>query len=455
MRRTNSYDASFPTSEAKRIYCEFAAASDCCYNEINYRRHQAYFNPEKDVYDVDVRTLREDYVPIIGSGTFDQLERENRASWNSYFRLKAKYEDPDNNSVTDRPGLPGYWGNRREGYPLRTLIRNDLYEFKWGAEKSTLEFTIGKALKEKYGYGYYERLRLEVHGVPRWEGKNGQVELWFDEEYDTVRVRHVVKQPQLLHERGQTYTPTRNANQSTASRAAIDVGANNTITVATDAGDAVVFQAHREFNHFHSLTKRIADAQSKLPPYTYSSVRIRRLYDTRSRRRDHHRDTAVRYVAEWLVARGVEEVVVGDLRDVLSTHWSARVNEKTHAFWSHGQLSTRLEHTFEEVGLLLGFVSEAGSSSTCPECQSENVDRDGDRFDCLACGYREHSDVVGARNLLAEPCGENGSMARPATDGSGRASDGDLFEVTYLQWDDHSWTAKHEGHSTNEAFANP
>lgn len=465
--RTNQLTASFPSETAKQVFCEFAAASDACYNAVNYRRQQAYFADDESVWDAPIRELREEYVPVIGSGTFDQIERKNADSWAAFFRLLDKFNDPENQSVTEKPSVPGYWGNRSDGYPLRTLVRNDLYEFEWSDDGSTVEFTIGKALKEKYDYGYYERLRLDVQGEPRWTGDDGQLELCYDEDFDVVRVNHTVRQPDLRtsgHSHTQSGHTNRLAPSSDARFAAIDLGANNTITAITSAGEAVVCNARSEFERFHSLSERIAALQSELPTGVYSSQQIRRTYARRGNRRDHHIDATVRLVAEWLHDAGVEYVIVGDLTNVLSTHWSTRVNEKTHNFWSHGVLTDRIEHTFEEVGLEWSEESEAGSSSTCPACSSEHVERDGDLLDCLDCGYRGHSDVVGAVNLLVEhtdvSSDDVGLMAQPAGHDAGRSWRGDV-QVTHLKWDDHAWTPthaserEHAGHSTNEASANP
>jgi len=65
-------------------------------------------------------------------------------------------------------GKPGYWGNEREGRDLRTYIRNTSYSVEWG-EFSRLEILVGQDLKDEYGLGYRERLRLEVRGEPNWK----------------------------------------------------------------------------------------------------------------------------------------------------------------------------------------------------------------------------------------------------------------------------------------------
>ena len=57
---------------------------------------------------------------------------------------------------------------------------------------------------------------------------------------------------------------------------------------------------------------------------------------------------------------------VGDLTDVLETHWSADVNEKTHAFWSHNELTDCINLTFGDVDITVAEVGEYNTSSHCP-----------------------------------------------------------------------------------------
>jgi len=38
--------------------------------------------------------------------------------WESFFEQLDKYHNPENQSVTEKPIVPGYWGSRSEGYPL-------------------------------------------------------------------------------------------------------------------------------------------------------------------------------------------------------------------------------------------------------------------------------------------------------------------------------------------------
>jgi putative transposase len=145
----------------------------------------------------------------------------------------------------------------------------------------------------------------------------------------------------------------------------------------------------------------------------------------------------VKHAADWLLARNVETVYVGELTDVLETHWSASVNEKTHAFWSHRQLVERINLTFGDVGITVLEKGEYDSSSECPDCGSETVTRTGDQFRCKACDLEAHADVAGAWNILQE---EVGPMARPAALSADRGRDAPHDEGAYWEWDDHDWT---------------
>ena len=107
--------------------------------------------------------LYDKYAPVVGTGTAQQLIRKNGETWESFEELDA---DPD-----EDPGLPGYWGNRDDGYPLRGVVRQDLYEINWNSNGSTIEIPVGKALNEKYDIpGRRYRVTLELRGDPRWSG---------------------------------------------------------------------------------------------------------------------------------------------------------------------------------------------------------------------------------------------------------------------------------------------
>jgi len=438
-QRTNEYTATPTTERYRQCLFEWLVAHAPLWNQINYRRRQQYFDEDGDVWAADYTDLYDEYAPVLGKAACQQVARKNSEAWRSHFDLLDTYYS-DDPSVTEKPSPPGYWGNRDDGYELHGLVRNDLYTFDWNEDRSTLEFGVGDVLEEKYDFEYQERVTLEVRGNPQWDGDDARLELVYDEAADTLRVKHPVRiRPDNLREqRLDAYTHTLNAENTTHS-AAIDVGANNTLAIVTSTGDTAVYHARPEFDQFQALSALIAELQSQLPDDQYTSQRIRRVYDERGEKRDHSRDAAVKHASEWLLERNVDTVYVGDLTNVLDAHWSAAVNEKTHAFWSHRQLIERIDLTLGDVGITVEQVSEFDSSSECPKCGSDDVTRAGDSFRCHACELDAHSDIAGAWNLLQA---EVGPMARPAALSAERGRDvpdNTACDGAYWEWNGHDW----------------
>ena len=101
---------------------------------------------------------------------------------------------------------------------------------------------------------------------------------------------------------------------------ALDIGANNLVACTTTTGEQYLYEGRELFQRFRDTTREIARLQSKLPEGRYSSERIRRLYEKRTRRRDHAQEALCRDLLERLYAEGVSTVYIGGLTDVLDTH---------------------------------------------------------------------------------------------------------------------------------------
>jgi putative transposase len=402
VRRTNTFAVRPRSEQDEHLLREVLDASASLWNELTYERRQQFFEGES-VW--DTADYRKQYVGVLGSATAQQVIRKNSEAWRSFFAAREDGEDT---------APPGYWGNEDEGRELRTYIRNDQYTLEIG-ERSRLEIPVGQDLKDEYGLGYHDRLRLEVAGDPKWEGEQGRLELYYDEVADTFRAIQPVTVPD-----------SRRDSPLASEEAALDVGANNLVACTTTTGQQYLYEGRDLFARFRETTEEIARLQSKLCEGRYSSRLIRRLYRKRTRRRDHAQDALVRDLMERLYDKGVATVYVGDLTDVLSEHWSAEVNEKTHQFWAYRSFIDRLATTAEEYGITVEVKSEAYTTAECPECgERDDTERDGDVFRCL-CGYEGHADLDASRTFLERQAGESevGSMARPVR----------------LTWDDHNWS---------------
>ncbi|QKY21931.1 transposase (plasmid) [Halolamina sp. CBA1230] len=405
MKRVNEFEVHPRTPEQREALLELLDASAALWNELTYNRRQAFFDGNS-VWRATNPSDR--YKDVLGSATAQQIPRKNSEAWRSFFALNEKYYDGNRGG---KPSPPGYWGNEDDGRELRTYIRNDQYTLQWG-NRSRLEIPVGKALKDEYDIT--GRLRLEACGDPKWRGEQGRLELVYDEARDRFRALQPVTVPD-----------SRRDSPLASHEAALDVGANNLVACTTTAGQQFLYEGRSLFERFRDTTEEIAHYQSKLDDQRRTSKRIDRLYRQRTERRNHAQDALVRDLVERLYKEGVCRVYVGDLEDVLETHWKCVVNEKTHNFWAFSRFTDRLECVCEEYGIEVVERSESWTTRECPECgEREETHRNGDVFRCTACGFEGHSDLKASRVFLDRETGsEGGPMARPVR----------------FEWDNHEW----------------
>ncbi|MDZ7731447.1 MAG: transposase [Natrialbaceae archaeon] len=421
MRRVNSFTVVPRSAPDEELLRRLLDASASLWNQLNYERRQNFTDPATDRSVWETEDYRKQYVGVLGSATAQQVIRKNDSAWKSFFALAEAGEDN---------GLPGYWGNEEDGRELRTYIRNDQYTLRW-SDRSTIELTVGSDLKDEYDMGTRERLTLEVRGRPKWSGDQGRLEIYDDEVSDQYRAI----QPVTVDDSRQD-TPL--ADES----AALDIGANNLVACTTTTGRQYLYEGRALFKRFRETTQHIADLQSKLKREEgrYMSKRIRRLYRRRTRRRDHAMDALARDLFERLYAQGVATVYVGDLTDVLETHWSVTANAKTHSFWAFRAFIDRLACTAEEFGITVEVRTEAWTSQMCPPCEStETTTRHRDTLTC-PCGFEGHADLTASETFLRRHAEDVlRPMARPVC----------------LTWDDHRWSASPRAHRPSEVHTYP
>jgi putative transposase len=152
MRRTNTFEVIPQSEQDEAVLRRLLNASASLWNQLTYTRRQQFFAGE-NIWDCE--NFYDEYVDVLGSATTQQVTRVNDAAWRSFFEMV----DEADQEVSP----PGYWGNHADGRDLRTYIRNDAYTISWG-ERSRLEVPIGGQLKDEYGFGRFERLRVAVRG---------------------------------------------------------------------------------------------------------------------------------------------------------------------------------------------------------------------------------------------------------------------------------------------------
>lgn len=251
MKRTNAFEVVPLSDEDEELLRRVMDATSSLWNELTYERRQNFFAGDS-VWETE--DYRRRYVGVLGSATAQQAIRKNDQAWRGFFDS----EEPD-------AGLPGYWGNEEKGRDLRWYGRNDQYTIQWN-DRSRIEIPVGKELKDEFGLGHTERLRLEVRGDPRWDGKQGQLEIQCDERTETYNAYQPVE---VADSHPRLGTPL--ADET----AALDLGANTIVACTTTTGEQYLYAGRDLFERFHETTREIARLQLKLPDGQYSSHRIR------------------------------------------------------------------------------------------------------------------------------------------------------------------------------------
>ena len=417
MKRTNTFAVRPLSDDGEQLLRDLLDASAALWNEVNYERLMRYNDEDhfedEGVWDADTGRLEGTYKGVLGASTAQQMIRKNSEAWRAFFRTKDKYHNESNMSVTEHPEPPGFWGNKEEGRKLHTVIRNTSYTVEWG-DRSRLEILVGKELKDLYDHT--GRLRLEIAGDPNWPEyeKQGRLDLWYDETDSRFRASQLVT---IFDETRETPLADETA--------ALDIGANNLVACTTTTGKQYLYDGSHPFEQFRKTSDRIAELKSTLDNQRRTSSRIDGLYDVMYERRNHAQNALVRDLVDRLYDDGVSTVYVGDVRDVLETHWSAAVNAKTHNFWAFRRFIDRLECVCEEYGIEVEEKSEEWTTQECPECgEREDTERNGDLFRCV-CGFEGHADLKASKQFLErETEMEVGLMAQPVC----------------LKWDDHNWS---------------
>jgi len=417
MKRTNTFAVRPLSEDGERVLRDVLDASAALWNEVNYERLMRYNDEdgfEGDVWDANTGSLEGQYKPVLGASTAQQVISKNSEAWRSFFTLTKKFHDESHDSVTEHPNPPAFRGNKDDGRVLRGVIRKDAYSVEWG-KRSRLEIVVGEALRDVHN-SPKTRLRLEIAGEPNWPDyvDQGRLDLWYDETDGTFRASQPVTIPD----------DTR-ATPLADEMAALDIGANNLVACTTTTGNQFLYDGSSPYDQFRETTERIAELQSKLDDQQRSSTQVDRLSKVKYGRRDHAQDTLVRDLVERLYKAGVSTVYVGDLKDVLSTHWKPEVNAKTHNFWAFQRFINRLECVCTEYGITVLVESESWTTQACPECGSrEETARNGDLFRCV-CGFEGHADLKASQLFVERETGTDvGLMAQPVC----------------LEWDDHEWS---------------
>jgi len=363
MERTNTF-----TIEENPKLLELVDNCARLWNEVNFERRQAYIHYRK--FSWYPKDLYERYAPLIGSATAQQIINKNNEAWRSFLALKRlEAEGKLPNHIT-RVSMPRYWKNngKRE---MRIIIRNDCYR-----------------IDDKYLY-LPKGLKLKYEGELRWKGKQGRLEIVYDDVDKVWRGFMTVKveKPQPKGGNKPLY---------------IDLGVINLATVWFEGlKQPIAFSGRTVLSDWWYWTRKIAKEQSRLARINMAktSRKLRKLYRIRQRRFRHVVNAMIKQIVEDAHQLGISKIVFGRLKGIRNNSQNGKANAMINNFWSFHYMVRRFKEKAEEYGIKVEEKSEYKTSSICPYCNLEGVRRYRGLFCCKSCNMVINADVVGVLNI--------------------------------------------------------
>jgi len=389
-----------------------AEASSALWNTANYERRQAFFEHRKvPSYAQQCKDLK-DTEPFrrLGTCKAQALLSKLSEAWQSFYallRLKTKGKLPPH---IRRLQPPRYWkrNGRREAKAFYT--RND----GWRMNEEVI--SISKDLRVPYQCG------------DLWVGRQGRLEVLRDELSEKWYARIPVEV--------EWKPPSRNDARKKAS---LDLGVCNLAALHMEGERPVVYSGRAVLSDWVYHTKRIAGRQSKLPKRKRVSKWIGTAFRRRQRRLRHAVNAMLRGIFEGLEAKGVDELLIGDLNGIRDSDSHGRsVNQKVNNFWAFNLVEKRIMELRDEYGITIRKVSERGTSKTCCLCGKQHDGRvERGLMVCPETHRSVNADVNGAVNILKVAVKRSPRVL--STDGEETSGSGLLAEPLLLRWNHHEW----------------
>lgn len=373
-----------PSKEQEKILFELADTGAKAWNEVNYLRRRQFFNHEKVDFNKTEKIVYEKYKREIGPATVQQICRKNAEAWRSFFTLiKNQKELPE----WFKPRLPGYQKESRERKPL-IVLRNDQYRIE------------GNIIELRY-LGKFERLKIQFKGRIHLKGKQGRLEIVYDDVKRKWYAHITYTVAEKLEETAWVKLPREPKGNLTAG---IDLGVNNLMAVYVENGESFLVNGRPLKAMAFYWQERTAEYQSKLNKSGVKTGRkLRRMHEKAKLQARHYINTAVRQTVKRLYQLGVSRIVVGYPKGIArGSERGKKQNFILSHVWRFNYVIKRLAEVAEEYGVQVVVVDETFTSQTCPFCGKPHERARFVRglYRCPAEGLVMNADLVGAFNIL-------------------------------------------------------
>jgi len=160
--------------------------------------------------------------------------------------------------------------------------------------------------------------------------------------------------------------------------------------VGPDGVETVEMEPGREFRHYRELLDRRRETLAEHGDLSG----VRQTRGDRERYTEQETHTATRRIVDLAATYTPCKIRYEDLRGYRET-----AEDPIHD-WPHGMLTKQLAYKATEARLPVEAIDPAETSITCRHCGvTDPTFRDGDDFECSACGYEVHADVNAAINI--------------------------------------------------------
>ncbi|KUH33095.1 transposase [Thermococcus celericrescens] len=376
-----------PSKEQEKILSELAQATAVIWNKLNYQRLKQFKEFGKIDFNGTEKEAYQEFKNWIGGSTVQQLARKNAESWRSFFSLNKKKKSGEL-SEWFRPKPPGFIGEENGKKLFIIPLRNDQY---W----------IDGNVVELRRLGKFGRLRIQFKGKIHLKGKQGRLEITYDE----VKRKWYAKISLTVEEKliGDEWVEVPRQPLGDLS-AGIDLGVNNLMAVYVENGESFLVNGRPLKSIAFYWRRRIADYQSKLNKSgAKKSKKLKRMHEKAKLQAKHYINTVVRQTVERLYHLGVSRIVVGYPKGIArNSERGKKQNFILSHVWRFNTVIQRLKEVAEEYGIQVLLVNEAFTSQSCPLCgqRHENARFVRGLFKCHGEGVVMNADLVGAFNIL-------------------------------------------------------
>jgi len=393
-RRTNVVRL-LPNGFQERKLRKLADTSARLFNEVNYERRQQFFRGEKVDLQGTYQKYYEKYKGILGVNAQQVLNKNNEA-WSSFFSLiKLKKQGklpPHMNHVSP----PRYWKKEKKR-KLLLVVRQDRYVVDEKNHKLVLK---------------YFDLEIEFAGRLRWYGKQGRLEIHYDDVenawYASVPVDVGVEKTKTGKKSKWIVRGERKSIQVKSPKgnkiASIDLGINILASVVVDDGTWLIYKGVRIKEDYFYLQRKIAEVQSLADNarnvYEHEAQEglnreKRRLFKKLTRRLLHLYRNLASDLLKQLYDQGVSIIYLGYPYNIAQD----KGNKFTVNMWLYREFMNFIELKAQEYGMKVYEVVEYNTSRYCAYHDVE-VSRNPRGVVSCPKGHKLHSDLNGALNIL-------------------------------------------------------